>query len=58
MSSMERIESLKARHAQLERSIHDEEIRPSPDDDVIADLKKRKLKIKDELVVLQDHTRH
>lgn len=58
MSMVERIESLKARHAALERSIHDEEIRPHPNDDVIADLKKRKLKIKDELAALTETTRH
>ena len=58
MSVVERIESLRARHAALEKTIHDEEVRPHPDDDVITDLKKRKLRIKDELAVLESQTRH
>jgi hypothetical protein len=58
MSVVERIESLRARHAALEKTIHDEEVRPHPDDDVITDLKKRKLRIKDELAALESQTRH
>jgi hypothetical protein len=58
MSVVERIESLRARHAALEKTIHDEEVRPHPDDDVLADLKKKKLRIKDELAVLESQTRH
>ena len=58
MSVVERIESLRARHAALERTIHDEEVRPHPDEDVLTDLKKKKLRIKDELAVLEHETRH
>jgi hypothetical protein len=58
MSVVERIESLRARHAALEKTIHDEEVRPHPDDDVITDLKKKKLRIKDELASLETETRH
>jgi hypothetical protein len=58
MSVVERIESLRARHAALEKTIHDEEVRPHPDDDIITDLKKKKLRIKDELATLESQTRH
>ena len=49
------LESLKIKHADLEAKIADEERRPHPDDDVIHDLKKQKLRIKDELFSLQRH---
>lgn len=58
MSMVERIESLKMRHAALERSLHDEEVRPYPDEDIITELKKRKLRIKDELASLEFETHH
>jgi hypothetical protein len=43
------LEALKTKHADLEARIADEERRPHPDDEVIHDLKKQKLRIKDEL---------
>jgi hypothetical protein len=46
-------ESLKAKHADLDAQIAEEERRPHPDDVVIHHLKKLKLKIKDELMQLQ-----
>lgn len=46
-------ESLKAKHADLDAQIAEEERRPHPDDVVIHHLKKMKLKIKDELMQLQ-----
>jgi uncharacterized protein len=46
-------ESLKVKHADLEARIADEERRPHPDDDIIHELKKQKLRIKDELAGLQ-----
>ncbi len=58
MSVAERIEALKARHAALEKNIHDEEVRPHPDDDVVTELKKRKLRIKDELATLEHPPSH
>lgn len=58
MSVAERIEALKARHAALEKTLHDEEVRPHPDDETIADLKRKKLRIKDELASLQEVTHH
>lgn len=47
--SYERIESLRARHADLEQALHDETVRPQPDDDRVHHIKKQKLKVKDEI---------
>jgi len=49
MSLAERIESLKDKHQSLESAIEQEHHRPHPDDLEIADLKKRKLALKDEI---------
>ena len=39
--------SLEAKHADLDRQIHEESCRPSPDETRLHQLKKEKLKIKD-----------
>lgn len=44
-----RMNSLNARHAELENRIELEEHRPLPDDVTLSDLKRQKLRIKDEL---------
>lgn len=49
MSIEARIDTLKARHAQLEDALHDEEVRPSPDETRLLELKRRKLALKDEM---------
>lgn len=49
MSELHEIEQLKARHAALETALDSEERKPHPDDLSIADIKKQKLRIKDEL---------
>jgi hypothetical protein len=49
MPDREQIEALKSKHAALEAQISEEEKRPSPDDVRIHELKREKLKIKDEL---------
>lgn len=49
MSLQDRIESLRAKHAALESAIALETRRPLPDERAIADLKRQKLRIKDEL---------
>jgi len=41
--------ALLEKHAGLERQIQDEMNRPAPDDALVHDLKKRKLRIKDEI---------
>ena len=58
MSSIERLDSLKARHAGLEAQIAEETKRPHPDDTTIHLLKKEKLKIKDEIARLERATTH
>jgi hypothetical protein len=49
MSLQSRIESLKARHADLERSIAEEDQRPRPDSDALMRMKIEKLRLKEEL---------
>jgi hypothetical protein len=55
MSLQDRIESLRARHRSLEDAIDQEVSRPLPNVDAIADLKRQKLRIKDEIVHLEHH---
>lgn len=55
MSLMDRIETLKSRHAALEEAIHDEVTRPHPDDELLQELKKKKLRLKDEIAQLARH---
>ncbi|HVJ43659.1 MAG TPA: YdcH family protein, partial [Dongiaceae bacterium] len=52
MALTSHMESLKAKHSDLEARIADEERRPHPDEVCISDLKKQKLRIKDELTQL------
>jgi len=47
------IHALTAKHAGLERRIEMENRRPSPDTILIAELKKQKLRLKEELIQLQ-----
>lgn len=49
MSVQDRIESLKFKHEELAMRIETEDGRASRDDDLIHDLKRQKLKLKDEL---------
>ena len=53
MSQQDRIEALKEKHASLERAIDEEIHRPLPDQEAIHDLKRQKLRIKDEIVQLE-----
>lgn len=53
MSQQDRIEALKEKHAMLERAIDEETRRPLPDQAAIYDLKRQKLRIKDEIVQLE-----
>lgn len=55
MSLQERIEALKSRHAELERAIDEENRRPLPNRDTVSDLKRQKLRIKDEIFQLERH---
>lgn len=49
MSLQSRLESLKVRHATLERSIADEDLRPQPDTSTLSRLKREKLRLKEEM---------
>jgi hypothetical protein len=53
MSQQDRIESLRAKHAHLEHEIDDEIRRPAPNPEMVTDLKRRKLRIKDEIFELE-----
>jgi hypothetical protein len=44
------LDNLKGQHADLEREINDETRRPLPDNLIIQALKRRKLRLKEELV--------
>lgn len=44
-----RFRSLQARHASLERRISDEGARPRPDADTLRQLKREKLRLKEEM---------
>lgn len=54
MALAQRIESLKARHAEIEAQLHLEESRPSQDETKIQHLKKEKLTLKDEITRLME----
>ena len=43
------VEALEVKHARLEQAIHAEMNRPAPNDTTLAELKRKKLKIKEEL---------
>ena len=49
-----RIESLKKRHTEIEEQLHTEERRPAQDKAKIAQLKKEKLSLKDEITKLEE----
>lgn len=53
MSSQDRIEELRAQHRNLEQALGLEIARPLPNTDTVADLKRQKLRIKDEIVQLE-----
>lgn len=55
MSLQDRIEALREKHALLDRAIDEETHRPLPNQEAIYDLKRQKLRIKDELFQLEKH---
>ena len=52
MSLTERIEALRARHADLDHRLEEETHRPLPSSEEVSRLKKAKLRVKDELARL------
>ncbi|MBM3548597.1 MAG: DUF465 domain-containing protein [Alphaproteobacteria bacterium] len=55
MPTTHNIDDLKAKHADLEHELEAENSRPHPDDQRIADLKRKKLKVKDEIAEMTRH---
>jgi hypothetical protein len=55
MSSDDRVDALKAKHAALDAALDQETRRPNPDSSALAELKRQKLKIKDELHRIVHH---
>ncbi|MEL7539373.1 MAG: DUF465 domain-containing protein [Pseudomonadota bacterium] len=53
MSLQGRIEELTKRHAKIDEKIHEEEKRPAGDDITIKDLKRQKLRLKEEIGMLR-----
>lgn len=53
MSGQSQIESLRSQHQKLETEIASELQRPLPDEIKVTDLKRRKLRIKDEIAKLE-----
>jgi len=51
MTADERLDSLRVKHASLEQEIEEEVHRPLPDELHLAELKREKLRIKDEMAV-------
>jgi hypothetical protein len=49
MQTDERLDTLNDKHATLERAIEEENLRPHPDDVRLSELKREKLRIKDEI---------
>lgn len=58
MSFGSHLDQLSSKHAVLEQAIHEEINRPHPDDVRLIQLKKEKLRIKDEMVRLNGETTH
>lgn len=52
MKADERLDSLRAKHATLDRAIQEENQRPLPDELRLTELKREKLRIKDEIAQL------
>jgi hypothetical protein len=53
MSLQSHLVELEKKHQALEREIHEAKARPSTDDLLLAELKRRKLQLKDEISRLQ-----
>ena len=53
MSLQGRIEELTKRHEQLDEKIHQEQKRPAGNDIVLKDLKRQKLRLKEEIGMLR-----
>ena len=43
------VQALRTKHANLEAKLHEEQARPAPDDSVIKQIKRAKLRLKEEI---------
>lgn len=48
------LQTLQDRHANLEKAIQDEMMRPHPNESQVSDLKRQKLHVKEEIVRFRD----
>lgn len=55
MSVEARVESLRLKHAELEAALHAETRRPVPDFESVSDIKRRKLRLKDQIQRIATH---
>jgi len=55
MAMMLRVDDLKAKHAALEDKLELEKKRPVPDEIAIAELKRQKLRLKDQIADITQH---
>ena len=55
MADDDQIASLKAQHAELEEALENEIQRPLPNPAIVSDIKKQKLRIKDQIASLSPH---
>ena len=53
MSLQDRLQALREQHAALDRAIEEENRRPLPNQEAVHDLKRQKLRIKDEIYQLE-----
>lgn len=53
MTVAEHVDALRAKHTTLKHAVEEENLRPHPDDLRIAELKREKLRIKDEIAQLE-----
>ena len=53
MTVAEHVDALRAKHATLKQAVEEENLRPHPDDLRIAELKREKLRLKDEIAQLE-----
>ncbi|NIQ96579.1 MAG: YdcH family protein [Desulfuromonadales bacterium] len=59
MAIDDRLQALRTRHADLDQQIENEVRRPNPDDSLISQMKREKLRIKDEIFSIEhQHTQH
>ncbi len=55
MAMMLRVDDLKAKHAALEHKLELEKKRPVPDEIAITELKRQKLRLKDQIADITEH---